>query len=168
MLRLTLILALLLFTASSYAATKQLKSYDELFSALKKGENVRAIMHYAKCELLPGEKEAKALADSGKQPEKEMGPEAIGGMNVFPFEQFAVGAAYNKKAYISFSENVLVGMRSTYVQNYVKVRVYDDNVVEITARYLDPKDLAVKMDEKFIGTINDGKNEGGIYFYQDD
>ncbi len=148
-----ILLTLLLINGLALAETTQITSFTSLLESLTKGEEVTAIMHYGKCTLVADGKE------EGK------GPEAIGGMKMMPFEYFAVGSVHNKKAYVSCSENILISMPSGYVYDYVKIRIFDDNTIEIVARYLSPKDLEVKMDEKFLTTINDGKNEGGVSFF---
>jgi hypothetical protein len=53
--------------------------------------------------------------------------------------------------------------------DYVKLKVKTDNSVEITARYLKQRKFSSKfkvlMDETFKGKIDDGDNNGGIYFF---
>jgi hypothetical protein len=52
-----------------------------------------------------------------------------------------------------------------YLYNYVKLRIYEDNTVEITARYLTIDKLEVQMDETFYGEINDSVNDKGVYLF---
>jgi hypothetical protein len=88
-------------------------------------------------------------------------------MDILPYEYFAAGVIGKNKAFISTSETVMVYLAGFggYLYNYVKLRVYEDNSVEITARYLTIDKLEVKMDEMFYGEINDGANGKGVYFY---
>jgi len=131
----------------------QLTSFENLLNALKSGNSVRAVIEYGKCKLVINEKEEKS-------------PEAIGGMDIKTFEYFARGSIKNNKAFISSSETILISHpKYGYVYNYIKIRVYEDNAVEITARYLDPKTFDVKMDETFYTLINDGSNNEAISFY---
>lgn len=141
------------FCSVAISETIQLNSFDALLAALQKGETVRAVMHYGKCKLTV----------DGKT---EDGPNAVGGMPLLPFEYFAPMTIGNKRGFISCSETVLISKPSGYVYNYVKMRIFDDNTVEINARYLTPGTFEVKMDETFSSPVNDGKNDAGVYFYQ--
>ncbi len=150
-----LMIPLFVFTIILSAQTEQIKSFDELFEILTTGSDVSVVIRYAETDLIVDGKTEEA-------------PEAIGGMEFSTYEYFAVGTVRNEKAYFSTSETVLIGHPFYgYVLNYVKLRVYDDNSVEISAQYLDPKTYEVKMDEKFVGKINDSENNGGVYFYKD-
>jgi hypothetical protein len=95
-------------------------------------------------------------------------PDAVGGMDIKPFEYFAAGVLGKNKGFISTSETILVYLpQGGYVYNYVKIRIYDDNSVEVKASYLSTDKLEVQMDETFTGIINDALgNNGGIYFYE--
>lgn len=147
---------LLLATACLKAEPKQLTNFIQIFDALKSGYNVNAVLHYKDCLLVSDGDTVKA-------------PDAIGGMNVMPYEYFAPNVMGNSRAFISSSETVMVYLKGFggYLYNYVKLRIYDDNTVEITARYLTIDKLEVKMDETFYGGINDGTNGKPIYFYAD-
>lgn len=132
---------------------EQLKTFDAFLGALKSGRTVKAVIHYAQCRLTIDGKDEKA-------------PDAVGGMEFRTFEYFAPGAVKNPKGFVSASETVLISHpRYGYVQNYVKVRIYEDHAVEIIARYLDPKTLKVVMDETFTGEINDGMNGQGVFLF---
>lgn len=137
-------------------AQKQLNSFDELMETLNSGGQVRVIMHYAKCQLI-----------SDNEIEDRV-PDAIGGMTIDVYEYFAEGAVRNKKAFVVFSQAKLIQnpLGKGYVSNYAKVKVYADNEVKITAEYLDPISLEVKMTENFFTSINDGSNEGGVFLYR--
>jgi hypothetical protein len=72
----------------------------------------------------------------------------------------------NPKAYVAFSETVLIAHpRHGHVYNYVRFRVYEDSVVEITARYLLPTDFKIVMDETFTGRISNGRDKEGVSFF---
>jgi hypothetical protein len=88
-------------------------------------------------------------------------------MTISTFEYFTKGSIRNEKAFIAFSEQVLIShKRYGYVFNYVKFRVYEDDKVEIIARYLRPNDFEVVMDETFYCEINNDANDGGVFFYK--
>lgn len=150
-------LQLILFigvSSFSFAQTTQLKNFNELMDALKSGEDVRAVIHYGETKLIIDDVE-------------EVAPNAIGGMGLHTWEYFAVGVVRNDKAYVTASELVLIGHPFYgYVYNYAKLRIYEDNSVQIIARYLEPNTFEVKMDETFYSTINDGGEEGAVYFYK--
>ena len=122
-------------------------------TALERGEEVRAVIHYAKCRLVTDSTEEKS-------------PDAIGGMSLQTFEYFAPMTIRNPKAFVTSSETILINHpQRGYVHNYIKIKIFDDNNVEITARYLTPGTLDVVMDETFFGKISDGEDENGISFF---
>lgn len=132
---------------------KQITSFDELMNSLKNGYDVKVIVEYQKCRLFIDSVEVNSV-------------NAIGGMDISAFEYFSKGSIRNEKAYLVFSENVLISHRKYgYVYNYVKFRVFEDNEVEITARYLKTDNYEVVMDEVFYCKINNGNNGEGISFY---
>ncbi|NTW25276.1 MAG: hypothetical protein HGA37_11280 [Lentimicrobium sp.] len=137
------------------AQPRQLLNFGELLTAVKAGGQVKMVFHYAKCEL---------IADNEKQ---EKVPDAIGGMSLDVFEYFAPNSVKNKEAFLVASESKLIQnpKGDDYVYNYVKVRLNADGKVKISARYLNPENYKVQMDENFFGLINDGENDGGIYLY---
>ena len=51
------------------------------------------------------------------------------------------------------------------MQNYVRVRVYEDGEVEVTARYLKGAGHEIVMDETFKGRFSDGDDENGASFF---
>ena len=149
----TIVLGMMLALSSlATAQPHQLKTFDQLLTALKTGHQVRAVFHYARCRLILDKDTVQA-------------PEAIGGMDLWPFEYFAPQAVGNPRAFLSASQTWLISRRKGYVYNYVKLRLYEDGAAEITARYLQPPKMKVVMDETFLGRLNDGENEGGIFLY---
>lgn len=148
-----ILLLMLLSISISSAQSAQIKNYAELMSALTSGENVRTVIHYGLTKMIIDGKEEKA-------------PDAVGGMKFDTWEFFEKGSVRNEKAYVTTSESVLIGHSYYgYVFNYAKLRIYEDNKVEIIARYLDPNTFEVKMDETFYSEINDG-NTGAVYLYK--
>lgn len=140
--------------SSVNAEPKQLTNFIQIFEALKAGYNVNAVIHYKDCILISEGDTLKA-------------PDAVGGMNIMPYEYFSAGLMGNSRAFISASETVMVYLKGFggYLYNYVKLRIYDDNTVEVTARYLTIDKQEVKMDETFLGQINDGSNGKAVYFF---
>lgn len=154
----SLLLIFLGIAPEAKSQPRQLHNFEALMEALKSGNQVKLVFHYAKCEL---------ISDNEKQ---EKIPDAIGGMTLDVFEYFAQNSTRNKEAFVVASESKLIQnpKGEDYVYNYVKVRIDENNKVKITARYLNPENFKVQMDENFFGTINDGKNEGGIFLYVND
>jgi hypothetical protein len=88
-------------------------------------------------------------------------------MSIGTYEYFGRGVVRNPKAYIATSETHLIGHpRYGYVLNYVRMRIYEDNAVEIVARYLDPTSYRVVMDETFTGAISSGTDGHGIHLFR--
>jgi hypothetical protein len=136
-----------------FSQNKQITTFDELITSLQNGCDVRVIVEYQKCKLFIDSNEVNSV-------------NAIGGMDISTFEYFAKGSIRNEKAYLVFSENVLISHKKYgYVYNYAKFRVFEDNEVEITARYLRTDNFEVVMDEVFYCKINNGSNGEGIFFY---
>ncbi|MBL8016852.1 MAG: hypothetical protein JNK43_06250 [Ignavibacteria bacterium] len=149
------ILSFLIVLASGInSQPKQLTNFVQILEALKSGSRVNAVIHYKDCMLVSEGDTLKA-------------PDAIGGMDVLPYEYFAAGVIGKNIAFISTSETVMIYLKGFggYLHNYVKLRVYEDNRVEITAQYITIDKQEVKMDETFYGEVNDGSNGKAIYFY---
>lgn len=139
--------------AISFAGPKRIGSATALFDSLRAGESVRLVADYSRCKLILDGKETEA-------------PKAIGGMKLDHWEWFDKGVVRNDLAYVASSETVLIAHpRYGHVYNYVRVRIYSDNTVEITARYLKTSDLAIVMDETFKGKISNGKDAEGISLF---
>lgn len=148
-----IISAILFITTNVLAQTEQLISAKSLFEKLNLGKEVNVVIHYAKCKLIVDGEEVQS-------------PDAVGGMKLMPFEYFARMSIRNEKAYVTSSETHLISHRSYgYVLNYVKIRIFEDDTVEIIARYLDPNTYQIKMDETFWAVINNGSNDGAVYLY---
>jgi hypothetical protein len=150
------LLLILVLTCALGAETTALKSARDLLDALQKGETVRMVTHYARCQLIADNEVAETV------------PDAIGGMTIAAFEYFAPGAVKNKKGFIAFSTSTLIEHRTHgHVLNYIKVRVYDDGAVQITAQYLKPTTYEIVMNEAFYATLGDGRTEkAGVSFFQ--
>jgi len=111
--------------------------YAALTRAVESGDLVRAVIHFARCRL---------KADGNESP----GPNAVGGMDLGTFESFAPMLFNNPHGFLAASEARLIShARYGYVLDYVKLRIYDDDRVDVVAQYLDPKTFELKMDELF-------------------
>jgi hypothetical protein len=127
----------------------QITTYADLLATLKTGARVRAVLDYGKCTI------------SGSP-----GPDALGAMSLDTFEWFNKGVVGNSKAYIAASENKLIAYPPGHVYDYVKVRVYDDEKVQIGVQYLDPVTFAVSVDETINCGISDAVTERGATFFK--
>lgn len=153
---LSLMLTLILFAASQAEAQRPLNDFASLLQALKAGKEVRVVLHYAEFRLVVDGEETTA-------------PDAIGGMHFGTFEYFAAGSIGNSKAYVTSSETVLISHPTRgYVYNYVKIKVYEDNAVDVVARYLRPATFEVVMDEIFYGQVSSDQQNRGAYFFVDE
>lgn len=150
------VFCMILTTNLTARETPPIKDFAQLLSSLKKGVDVRVVFHYAKCRLMVDSTEEKS-------------PDVTGGMAIDEFEYFPVGSIKNPKGYLVFSKSVLISHRKYgYVINYVKCRVFEDNTVEVNARYITPDKYETVMNETFYCTISDGENGGGVFFYTED
>ena len=149
-------LAFVFIGIASIAQPKQIKSFDNLMDALNRGERVRCVIHYAKCTLIRNNE----LQDKS--------PEAVSGLDIDTYEYFARHVVRgNEKAFLVFSANHFIQnpIGRGYVYNYGKVRIDEEGKIIITVTYVEPLTLEETMNQKFYTDINDGKNNGGVYFY---
>jgi hypothetical protein len=147
------LLPLILCTFALWTNAQQLTGFNDILTSLQQGKKLRVVIQYGNCQLKVDGVETKS-------------PAAIGGMTIDAFEYFPANLFGNANAFIAFSETILISHRKYgYVYNYVKLKMLDNNKVEVTARYLQPKKLKVVMDETFYCELNDAKNNGGISVY---
>ncbi|MBN1326733.1 MAG: hypothetical protein JW996_02155 [Candidatus Cloacimonetes bacterium] len=135
-----------------FSETEQLTDFSELITALKQGEIVRVVVDYGQCQLISGNEEKDA-------------PQATGGMTIDVFEYFAPHTLGNQRAFLVFSHSSLINYGG-FIYNYVKFKIYDDDSVKITAQYVSTTDFEIEMDENFFSKINNGKDQGAVYFYR--
>ncbi len=131
------------------AAPTPITTYADLLATLKSGVRVRAVLDYGKCTI------------AGKP-----GPNAIGAMNLDTFEWFGQGVLGNAKAYVAASETHLIKLQSGFVNDYVRVKVMQDDTVQVEVKYLDPQTYAISVDELIDCAIGDGTNNAGATFYK--
>jgi hypothetical protein len=142
--------ASLILVSIALATPKRLTNFDGLMKALNMGNTVNLVLDYGKMKLKVGEEFVES-------------PKAIGGMAFTPWEYFAKGVINNEKAYVVSSETHLITSRKYgYVYNYVRVRIFEDQKVEINARYMTTDKYETVMDETFYSEISNGKDEKGV------
>lgn len=127
-----------------------------LMQSLNSGEHVRIVIQYGLCQWAPTENKQSPT------------PKAVTGMDIDTYEYFPAGVVHNKSAFVVFSNSKLIHnpRGRGFVLNYGKVRINDDNTVEITAKYLQPKNYKELMSEVFVGKLNDGTNNEGINLFK--
>ena len=153
-----LFLAILMLSFLTSIGQTQVTTFDELMDAFKNGKEVKAVFHYAKCQLISENEIQEKITD------------AIGGFTLEVYEFFAKGAVYNKEAFVVSSTSKLIKnpIGEGYVYNYAKVKVSESNDVRITATYVDPLTFEEKMNENFFTVIKNSENDGGAVFYISD
>lgn len=127
----------------------QITTYADLLATLKTGARVRAVLDYGKCTIAG-----------------DPGPNALGAMSLDTFEWFGKNVVGNPKAYVAASETKLISFPPDHVYDYVKVRVFEDEKVQIGVQYLDPVTFAVSVDETINCGISDGTTERGATFFK--
>jgi hypothetical protein len=139
--------------ASARGEENQLRDFAQLMRALNNGAEVRAVIRYAQCKLIADSVEIKA-------------PDAVGGLSLSTFEYFAKMSVRNPRSFVSSSQTVLISHpRYGTVLNYVRLKIFEDGNVEITARYLSPTSYQIVMDETFYGGISSGGDEKAVSLY---
>lgn len=153
-----LFLAILMLSFLTSIGQTQVTTFDELMDAFKNGKEVKAVFHYAKCQLISENEIQEKITD------------AIGGFTLEVYEFFAKGAVYNKEAFVVSSTSKLIKnpIGEGYVYNYAKVKVSESNDVRITATYVDTLTFEEKMNENFFTVIKNSENDGGAVFYISD
>ncbi len=152
-----LILSFFIFACNiGFAQTTRISNFDELMQSLNSAEQVRVVIQYGLCQWAPTENKQTAT------------PKAVTGMEIDTWEYFPIGAVHNKNAFVVFSNSKLIQNPNGkgFVFNYGKVRINDDNKVQVTAKYIHPKNHKELMSEVFIGKLNDGTNNEGINLFK--
>jgi hypothetical protein len=153
--KVTITLCLLFLLKAGTAQTTLIPDFGGLMEALNSGEEVRVVIQYNQCHW----QDSFDLSPI---------PNASAGLLIDTWEYFAKGAVRNKNAFVVFSSSKLIQNPTGkgFVYNYGKVRINEDNTVEITSKYIHPKTFKVLMDEVFAGKLHDGKNDEGISLFK--
>lgn len=139
-----------------YSETVNICSFNDFLNSLLNGEQIRVVVDYSRC-LLESDGEIS-----------DQGPQAWGGMNVEVFEYFAPGLLGNEFGFVAFSHNSFIQLGQDFIYDYVKFRIFSNDSCEISVIYLNPGNLEILMEEKFITEINDSFNDCGLFLYIDD
>lgn len=134
-----------LVSSMTYAASSQLSGYNDLLNALREGTKVRAIINFDGCTAKDGTK-------------TNLPPNMVGGFsfNVFHHYPVKMDAEHTKYAVATAIIHMTDHPSFGFVTNYVRLRVFADNTVELHSAFYDPKtyeqkramDYSCKMAEK--------------------
>ena len=152
---LVLLLFLVLLSIISLASLKstqnqyEMLNFEQVKESLFKGNRLRIIMNFNKMDLYIG----------GQQLNK---PDALSSFDIEIFEYFGKYAAgQNEQAYIATSHSALIiHARYGVIYNYGKVRMYENNNVQVDVVYLDPNSFQTVFEETFNSTLD----SGAVYF----
>jgi len=145
--KLIALLILAVFSSIAFAGPKQLTSFTAIMNHLKSGGKVNLVLDYGQMQL----KVDNEVVES---------PKAIGGMTLEPWEFFEKGVVRNENAYVVSSETHMISStRYGFVFNYVRVRIYDNEKVEVNAKYVTTDYKQTVMDETFYGEISKKKDD---------
>lgn len=146
---------ILMFFQYSAFAGNRIHNFQRLARHLMEGKTVRIVIQYKNCKVMQ--------KDSTLKP----GPDITGGMEIEAFEYFARGSYGNEKAYMITSVSHLIAnpFGKGFVYNYVKIKAFEDNRVEITAAFLDSQTHKTLQKETYFTKIADKKRQGGAFFY---
>lgn len=147
-----ILLTSLIFTLSqsTFAASAVVPSYAALEKVLAAGDSVRTIITLSNCTMTAGTK--PVVADS-----------IFAGMNFDVFNKYQTQIGTQLKDVIATSVAPLV-LNNTLgpVYSYARVRVFDDNSVEVFTDQFDPKTYAVLATATFTCAISNGKDTNGV------
>lgn len=133
---------------------KLIKNFDQLMFGLRTGSEVRAVIFYARCKLVVDSIETKA-------------PDVVGGMSFNTFEHYAQNSIRNPKAFVTTSQMTLIAHpRQGHVYSFTKIKIFEDNDVEINTKYLIPMTHQVVMDETFYGKVSSGDDGNAVCLYE--
>jgi hypothetical protein len=148
--------SLIVISSLGLQTTKNLQNCDETqsrskrlkgdFEQIKKdlfdGNKLRFVFDYEKMNLyINGQLQSKS-------------PNAVGGFDIEIFEYFGPFVANNPVPYIAASSNALI-IHSRYgvIYNYGKLRIYEDNRIEVGVVYIDVKTTNIVFQETFNATL---------------
>lgn len=124
-------------------------TYKEVRNALSIGNKLRAVVHYDKMNLYVDGVKVKS-------------PNVTTGLGIENYEHFERESVGNDLAYIATSNTQLISHpKFGVLYNYGKIRIFEDETIEIEMKYLDPVTYKVITQELFNSTLS----SGAIYFF---
>lgn len=145
------ILLTLLVSSTTYAAPTVLSGYNALLSTLQQGSEVRAIINFDGC-----------FAKDGTR--AQLPPNMVGGMNFSTFNHYPVQIDPEHKKYaVAASITQMIEHPSFgFVANYVRLRVFADNTVELHSAYYDPTNYQQKRAANYTCKIGEKMEDSGV------
>ncbi len=124
--------------------------------SLRSGEEIRAVIHYAKC----GREHPQNKPDTI--------PDIIASMQITTWEYFSRNSIRNSHAFVVFSDSRLIEnpIGKGFVFNYGKMRISDNDSVMVYARYLHPRSHRSMMYQRYRCRIDNGTGIHGISLYK--
>ncbi|STX43781.1 Uncharacterised protein [Legionella donaldsonii] len=151
------LLLLSLVTHAVSAQTTLISNYSQLVTALERGDDVKAILHFDKCHLDPNSAAAHIL------------PKLKGASTRFNFNEYThykLQIDDQEKDIIVTSITMLIEHpHGEFWNNYARLRIFEDNSAELHIAYYDPL-----TDEKQLGMdwschLSNGKDGNGIMIF---
>jgi hypothetical protein len=141
--------SLLVFSQLALANPQQLvPSYSELLNSISQGSNIRAIMYVKKCS-------------------PSISEDAIAGMSFTNFNKYQVEVNNKKKDTIATSITMLASHpQFGAIYNYVRLRVFADDTVEIFSEYLDPTSFKPLASKTMNCKVSNGHDDNGVMLYR--
>ncbi len=140
----------------SFATSAQIRieNYQDLYQTLIEGNEVRAIIQLSEChsDSQPLEKKPTALA---------------GGLNFSQFNAYQIKINDKPTHIIATSINMLVdSQQHGPAYNYVRLRVFENNQVEIVSMFLKPTDYSTLSKNTFRCALSNKTENRGITLYK--
>lgn len=140
-----------LFSAHvAFALDYRIKSYSQLSHSLESGYEVRAVTDFGKCTST-----------------EKLNGNPIGGLNFDQFLRYQIkDEDGNAREAIATSSNMLIrhpqfGM----VYNYVRLRVFADDSVQLYSELIDPKSFTMLNQKTFQCRISNGDDKNGLSLF---
>jgi hypothetical protein len=146
----TLPLIVLALVHTTFAAGKIVPSYTALEGVLQAGDTVRTIITLTECTT------TSTLKPKATDP-------IFAGLNFEIFNKYTTQVGGQNKDVIATSVAPLV-LNNTLgpVYSYARVRVFDDNTVEVFTEQFDPKTYTSLATATFNCAISNGKDSNGV------
>lgn len=147
-----LVPTLICLSTSVLANPHKINTYDDLLYSLDSGHHVRAVIHFENCTLESGD---KLLTITG-------------GFDYDIYNHYKLPSTDSESTKEMISTSKTVFSISNFhdfgkINNYIRLRVFNDNTAEFFAAILDP----ITQEEKTTATYNCplGKDKAGVVFF---
>lgn len=146
---LLILLAVQIFIPLNTEKSNHLNDFNSIKSSLFNGTRLRVVIHYAYMNL---------YINGTKYPS----PDAVSGLDISEYEYFNRNVTDNQLAYIATSQaQLILHPRYGGIYNYGKIRIYEDNTIEVAVTYLN----AANYDIVFQETFNSSLSNNSVFFF---